>query len=544
MLNRLTTPAGKRLCFLIFLWLLCCGNDAAQAQSPKVPGVVIHHSPASSGLYIGSPSLALLANGDYLASHDYFGPKSAEHQCPTVQVFRSSDRGVSWARTAALKCLFWHTLFVHRGNVYLMGTDKHHGRIVIRRSTDNGQTWSEPRDTSTGLLTPAGQYHTAPMPLVEHNGRLWRAFEDAMGGTEWGKRYSAGMLSIPVEADLLNAANWTFSNFLPRTPEWLNGKFQAWLEGNAVVAPDGQVVNVLRVQTPDYPERAAIVTISADGKTASFDPVAGFIEFPGGGKKFSIRRDLRTKTYWALATPVLEQFKTAGVPGSVRNTLALMHSPDLRKWETRCLLWHHPDTARHGFQYPDWQFEGDDMVAVVRVAFDDGEGGAHNNHDANYLTFNRIRNFRELTMKDSVPVSRPTAAVRIEAGSLVLTGTGFELAAFDSGATAFANRNYVWREVPDKYRGWRFTRLSGGERAQLAVKAKQDTRLHLAATQKTATTLEGWTATGEEFAYTDGGQTRMAVFTRDLKTGDELTIPQGNWTGSMLLIPGRPGGDL
>src|SRR4051812_28468776 len=46
----------------------------------RVPGVVIDHVPPSSGLYVGSPSIAVLANGDYLASHDYFGPKSGEHQ--------------------------------------------------------------------------------------------------------------------------------------------------------------------------------------------------------------------------------------------------------------------------------------------------------------------------------------------------------------------------------------------------------------------------------------------------------------------------------
>ena len=58
-----------------------------------VPGVVIDHSPAASGLYIGSPGLAVLPNGDYLASHDLFGPKSREHECPTTRVFRSADRG-------------------------------------------------------------------------------------------------------------------------------------------------------------------------------------------------------------------------------------------------------------------------------------------------------------------------------------------------------------------------------------------------------------------------------------------------------------------
>ena len=35
-------------------------------------------------------------------------------------------------------------------------------------------------------------------------------------------------------------------------------------------------------------------------------------------------------------------------------------------------------------------------VAAVRTAFDDDATGAHNAHDANYLTFHRWNNFRSL----------------------------------------------------------------------------------------------------------------------------------------------------
>ena len=43
------------------------------AVIPQVPGTVIHHQPAATGLYIGSPSLCALPDGSYLASHDLFG---------------------------------------------------------------------------------------------------------------------------------------------------------------------------------------------------------------------------------------------------------------------------------------------------------------------------------------------------------------------------------------------------------------------------------------------------------------------------------------
>jgi len=360
------------------------------------PGFIIDHSPAASGRYIGSPSIVILTNGDYLASHDLFGPKSVEFVCPTTVLFRSADRGASWRNVAYPECLFWANLFVHHGAAYLMGTDKHHGRIVIRKSIDSGNTWTEPKDTNTGLLTTQGEYHTAPVPVIEHHGRLWRAFEDASAGNEWGKRYRPFVLSVPADADLLRATNWTFSQKLARDPKWLNGKFNAWLEGNAVVTRDGRVLDILRVDIAGYPEKAALVDVSSDGKTASFDPEAGFVDFPGGAKKFTIRYDAKRDCYWALSNIVPASDRGAVPPAKIRNRLALTTSPNLRHWEIRSVLLEHADTANHGFQYADWQFDGDDIIAAVRTAYDDEQGGAHNFHDANFLTFHRVRNFRQL----------------------------------------------------------------------------------------------------------------------------------------------------
>ena len=380
---------------------------AIQNQIPaNVPGVVIDHSPAASGLYIGSPSIAVLTNGDYLASHDFFGPNSKEFECPRTLVFRSQDRGLSWRRVSEIQCQFWANLFSHEGAVYIMGTDKHHGRIVIRRSTDGGVTWSEPRDSRSGLLTASGQYHTAPVPVIEHNGRLWRGFENAEGGTKWGERYRAGMLSVSAEADLLDASNWTLSNFLPGNSSWLQPRFGGWLEGNAVVGTSGEILDVLRVDTPGLPEKVALITISPDGRQAAFAPAQGFANLPGGAKKFTIRRDPRGNGYWTLASIVPGPDSQASTPkeepqapASVRNTLALLYSENLRQWKIRSILLHHADVARHGFQYVDWLFDDDDLIAVCRTAYDDPAGGAHSFHDANFLTFHRFKNFRSLAAK-------------------------------------------------------------------------------------------------------------------------------------------------
>ena len=189
--------AGSSLLTACFAVACCLPGLLGATEWPDVPGTVIHHSPASSGLYIGSPSIAVLPDGVLVASHDEFGPKSAEHLSATTRVYSSVDDGEHWQPMAKIEGQFWSTLFVHDGGLYLIGTNRHHGNMIIRRSLDGGRTWTEPRDASTGLLAE-GEYHCAPQPVIVHGGRIWRAFEDAGGGKAWGERYRPLMASAPV----------------------------------------------------------------------------------------------------------------------------------------------------------------------------------------------------------------------------------------------------------------------------------------------------------------------------------------------------------
>ena len=364
----------------------------ATAANPATlpPGVVIAHSPAKSRQYLGSPSITRLPGGDLVASHDFFGPGSTKD---LVHVYGSTDEGRSWNRRAEIQGGFWSSLFVHRDALYLLGVGKQDGPMVIRRSTDGGRTWTRPTDERTGMLRNDARYHCAPTPVIEHQGRLWRAFEDVMGPGGWGSNFRSVMLSAPADADLLVATHWISTPPLGRDPAWLDGRFGGWLEGNAVVAPDGRLVNLLRADYREPDEKAAWIDVGGDGRTSSFDPARGFIPFPGGCKKFTVRHDPRTGEYWALANAIPPSQRGGDVERT-RNTLALLHSRDLRSWELRAYLLHHPDRDRHGFQYADWILDGDDLLAVVRTAFDDAEGGAHNCHDSNFITFHRWKAFR------------------------------------------------------------------------------------------------------------------------------------------------------
>jgi len=381
---------------------LVVGLGAEGTNFKDVPGIVITHSPATSGLYIGSPSLAILTNGDYVASHDFFGPNSGEFQEARTILFSSADQGKTWKKLSEVHGAFWSSLFLNQGFLYLLGPNAHHGKIVIRRSIDGGRTWTTPTDSHSGLLREDAEYHCAPVPVLEHQGRIWRAFEQRNPPNGWGATYCAGVLSAPVDAELLDAGSWTASNFLPSNKSWNNGDMGGWLEGNVVATREGQLFDILRVETKAYPEKAALVHISPDGKTASFDPTNGFISFPGGAKKFTIRYDAKSDYYWSLATVVPAKLQTSARPAAIRNSLALTRSKDLNHWTVRCVLIHHPDSAKHGFQYADWLFHDNDLLALVRTSFDDSQGGAHNYHDANFLTFHRWNNFRQLAQRESV----------------------------------------------------------------------------------------------------------------------------------------------
>jgi hypothetical protein len=389
---------SRRCCLCLSIVIILSAVGSVRAEQP--PGVVISYIPSRTQVYVGSPGIAVLPNGHYLAKHDEFGPKSTESTIAVTPVFRSVDRGLSWQRVATVKGMYWASIFVHQGDAYLMGTSKNHGFVVVSRSSDEGVTWTVPTDGKSGLLLDDMQYHCAPVPIVIHQGRIWRAMEDVMGPGGWGSHFRAFMMSAPVDSDLLDAGNWVSSNHLGQDPQWLGGQFRGWLEGNAVVTPQGHVVDMLRVDYRSGGEKAAIIEISDDGKTATFDPMTGFVDFPGGAKKFTIRFDPVTRMYWTLSNPVLPKHKDPD-PGRVRNAVALMRSADLRKWEMRCIVLYHPDVNKHGFQYLDWLFEGDDMIVASRTAWGEGDLAAPRQHDANYLTFHRIKNFRNLTMEDS-----------------------------------------------------------------------------------------------------------------------------------------------
>jgi len=127
----------------------------------------------------------------------------------------------------------------------------------------------------------------------------------------------------------------------------------------------------------------------------------------------------------------------------------------------------------------------------------------------------------------------------LENDDMVIQTRNVENGVLDNGELAFANRKYTWFDVPASLQGWPFTRTSGGEKAFVAVQAKRNTTVTMAISRGHAgVDLAGWElAPGQTFGYSDSGRTPMQVFTKRLDAGERVVIPQGTWTGSLLLIP-------
>ena len=102
-----------------------------------------------------------------------------------------------------------------------------------------------------------------------------------------------------------------------------------------------------------------------------------------------IKKDPKTGLYYTLLTRITDPRYL-----SDRRLLSLMKSEDLLHWELVKDILDRRDASPKevGFQYVDFEIEGDDILYFCRTAMNK----AHNFHDANYEIFDRIEDFRNL----------------------------------------------------------------------------------------------------------------------------------------------------
>ena len=387
-----------------------------------------------AGRFIGSPCIAKLSNGDLVASHDLFlesfpnrfgvdfRDKNSYERCVT-KIYKSSDNGQTWEFLTDVHCCTFGKMFLFRDKLYMIGLsadadmilndpynleERNSGgraeqkglEIKIFCSENGGYTWSEPCSITKGIC--AGSFHKAVTPVIEHEGRLWVAF-DTPKNAETG--FGLGIASIDAESDIMDEKNWVVSTpFLYYDMNWDGTVDGVWSymmeEANVVAGTDGEIYVIARYNSVNY--SAEFINSDDDGlkaviakadknnpaKPLEFVKMTHFI---GGLSKFTINYDAETKKYYSLVS------RATGNMCCQRNILSLVSSEDLFSWkiERDCINlmdmnWYQ-NCQEAGMYYCDWLIDGNDIIAVCRTALHD----CINYHDANMMTFHRFKDFRE-----------------------------------------------------------------------------------------------------------------------------------------------------
>ncbi len=344
---------------------------------------------AFSGKSLCSPCIIRHPDGFLLASMDVFKAGSPQN---LELIFRSDDDGETWHYVSELYPCFWGRMFIHKEKLYMLSCSTEYGDLLIGCSEDGGKTFSAPTVLLRGSCKcDVAGIHKNPQPPVTYAGRVWTTLEWG----SWGIGTHAAMVgSFPEDADPLDASAWLFSEPVPYDPTWegvAEGPSPGTIEGTLVVFPDGKLYNVMRYQMSETKQKFGLVLaylVNTENPEAPliYDHA---IPLPGNHSKFMIRYDEKSGCYYTIICRITD----ANIPRD-RRLLSLMRSRDCESWELVCDLIdkREKDPEEFGFQYPDFFIEGDDILMLCRTAM----YKPINFHDANYSTFHRIKNFRNL----------------------------------------------------------------------------------------------------------------------------------------------------
>ena len=330
---------------------------------------------------LANPVLLVMPNGDYLASIT-----GAQSPGGATGLWRSTDKGAHWTVVQDGFALNRHSIFEHRGSIYLLGMNtKGEGDTRIYKSSDNGKTW-----TTNAWKGLGGE--DAPSQVAVANGRIWKAayaFDNA------GHKGS-GFYSAPVDADLMQPSSWTLS--VPPldwgTYQLANGQqFKQGNEGSLLKSKEGILYNLGRDQVYRHEDgwKPGISTMQpdlSDLTKTKWNPDYAGPRLPGNENgKCTALYDAVSDKYWALTS------------GGNRRQLNLYSAGSeggkIDDFRFRATVLE-GTSFNEGFNYPFIQFDGDDLIFVSRTAWETHRGTATRWHNGNLFTFHRIKNFRQL----------------------------------------------------------------------------------------------------------------------------------------------------
>lgn len=346
---------------------------------------------AFSGRYLCDPTFVRTPSGALVAAMDVY-----EHNAPQQLevLLRSEDNGKTWRYVCDLFPAYWGTLFMHGSVMYMLAISTENGHVLIGASYDEGYTWTKPSLLFVGGNTQRScGFQRQPMPVVHIDGRLMTNIE--FGSWQSPRRYGIATLFAPDDADLLDPASWTLSDFTYYNPDWPGspkGGTIALLEGSIYEAKDGRLVNLLRMQMNDScPNHGKACLLEIDRNNPEAAPkFLKIIDMPtGANSRTHVLYDEKSGRYWGIGNLVTDP-RTP----SMRNVMALTVSDDGYDWRVAKILldYRDLDPREVGFQYTSFVFDGDDILYLSRTSFNQ----AHNFHDANCQTMGVVKDFRQL----------------------------------------------------------------------------------------------------------------------------------------------------
>jgi hypothetical protein len=387
------------------------------------------HAPGSSHHegYIYFTGFARLPGGAFIALAAIDQPNEATAAgvkgCQgRMLLSRSDDGGATWkALDANLdfgRRMLGGALFVHEGALYLFvspGGDD--GVISVARSDDEGASWSEwaevirvPLESS---MAAAGERATLDDDPNRAEGQRWIAYCQNAMAVKDGRLYLAvsercrdmAVARCELEKGLMNPRAWSISDTVtvsvPRelNPGLFPGRSMGTLEGN-VIEMDGQLRLLARQVVDRYGTSniAAVfeVTEGQDRPALSFTQLFPII---GAHGKFDIVYDAASRLFWMATNLESNSQNRVTHPsgchkGRDRRFLTLWYALDALNWfPAGCIA--AAEKMQQTFNYPCMVIDGDDLAILSRTTLD---ADNYTSHDADLVTFHRVRNFRALAM--------------------------------------------------------------------------------------------------------------------------------------------------
>jgi hypothetical protein len=419
--------------------------------------VKVYESPDPAKIYAYSPGIACLPSGRLIATLDISGPGMDDIPGPKAiiewgrvwqgKVFTSDDKGDTW--THRVDFPFMHARpFVAGKRVYVLGQADD---LVIIRSDDDGETWSEPvfltDEGFSSKQTPEKGtiWHQAPSNVHYANGCVYLVMEKRIYGDIEGWNVN-GMAPIlmrgRLDSDLTKRENWVFASELAfrdavavdrldyfgvpffHTPPKAGVDVApgrgctpiGWLETNVVqftdpnhywYDPRGKTFHLwARAHTggTGYAAIAKVIENANGSMSTMVETVPSgkkvvFVPCPGGQMKFHILYDEVSRLFWLLSSQATDSMIRAeclppdrfNLPNNERHRLQLHFSKNCIDWCFAGIV-SMGSSYRESRHYASMITDGDDLYVLSRS----GDERARSAHDGNFISFHKIRDFREL----------------------------------------------------------------------------------------------------------------------------------------------------